>query len=53
MKKTRTKKPANLLQTNKVDAEFDKIPTELSGQLASKVTNLQLPHLRLTCPTCI
>jgi len=45
---------ANVLQTNKVDAQCDKLVTELSWQrFASKVTNLQLSHLYLTCPTCI
>jgi len=41
---------ANVLQTNKVDAQCDKLATELSSQrFASKVANLQLPHVR----TCI
>ena len=44
----------NVLQTNKVDAQCDKLATELSWQrFASKVANLQLPHLHLTYPTCI
>jgi len=45
---------ANVLQTNKVDAQCDKLVTELSWQcFASKVANFQLLHLRLTYPTCI
>jgi len=46
---------ANVLQTNKVDAQCDKLATELSWQrFASKVTNYcQLPHLHLAYPTCI
>jgi len=45
---------ANVLQTNKVDAQCDKLATELSWQcFASKVTNFQLPHLYLTYLTCI
>jgi len=43
-----------VLQTNKVDAQSDKLATELSWQsFASKVTNFQLLHLHLTYPTCI
>jgi len=42
---------ANVLQTNNVDAQCDKLATELSRQrLASKVANLQLSHLHLTYP---
>jgi len=45
---------ANMLQINKVDAQCDKLASELSWQrFASKVANIQLPHLHLTCPTCI
>ena len=45
---------ANVLQTNKVDAQSDKLATELSWQcFASKVANFQLPHVHLTYPTCI
>jgi len=44
----------NVLQTKEVDAQFDKLAPELSWQrFASKVGNLQLPHLHLTYPTCI
>jgi len=40
---------ANVLQTGKVDAQCDKLATELSRQpFASKVANLQLSHLLLT-----
>jgi len=39
---------ANVLQTNNVDAQCDKLATELSWQrFASKVDNFQLPHLHL------
>jgi len=39
---------------NKVDAQCDKLATELSWQrFAPKVVNFQLPHLHLTYPTCI
>jgi len=40
----------NVLQTNKVDAQCDKLATELNKRqrFASKVANLQLPHLHLT-----
>ena len=42
----------NVLQTNKVDAQCDKLVTELNWQrFASKVA--KLPHLHLTYPTCI
>ena len=45
---------ANVLQTNKVDAECDKLATNLSWQcVASKVTNVHLPHLHLTYSICI
>jgi len=45
---------ANVLQTNKVDAQCDKLATELSQQrFASKFASLQLPHLYLTYLTCI
>jgi len=44
---------ANVLQTNKVDTQRDKLATELSWNFVSKVTNLQLPHLHLTYHTCI
>jgi len=45
---------ANVLQTLQVDAQCDKHATELSWQrFASKVANFQLPHLRLSYPTCI
>ena len=45
---------ANVLQTNKVDAQCLKLATELSWErFASKVANLQLPHLHLTYPACI
>jgi len=45
---------ANVLQTNNVDAERDKLTSELSWQyFASKVANFQLPHLHLTYLTCI
>jgi len=45
---------ANMLHTNNVDAQCDKLATELSWQsFASKVANFQLPHLHLTYPTCI
>jgi len=45
---------ANVLQTNNVDAQCDKLATELSWQrFASKLANFQLPHLPLTYPTCI
>jgi len=45
---------ANMLQTNKVDAQRDKLATELSWQcFASKVANLQLLNLHITNPTCI
>ena len=41
----------NVLQTNKVDAQCDKLTTELSWErLESKVTNVQLPHLHLAPP---
>jgi len=44
----------NVLQTNEVDAQYDKLATELSLQcFASTVDNTQLPHLHLTYPTCI
>jgi len=44
---------ANVLQTSKVDAQCDKLATELSWQcFASEVANFQLPHLHLTYPTC-
>jgi len=42
------------VQTNKVDAQCDKLATELSRQcFALKVANLHLTHLHLTYPTCI
>jgi len=42
---------ANVLQTNKVDAECDKLATKLIWQrFTSKVANIQLPHLHLTYP---
>jgi len=42
---------ADVLQTSKVDAQRDKLATELSWQrLASTVANLQLPHLHLVLP---
>jgi len=45
---------ANVLQTNKVDAQCDKPAIELSWQrFSSKVSNFQQPHLHLTYPTCI
>jgi len=45
---------ANVLQTNNVDAQCDKLANKLSWQCcASKVANLQLPNLYLTFPTCI
>jgi len=45
---------ANVLQTNKVDAECDKLATELSWQsFASKVATFQLLHPHLTYPACI
>ena len=38
---------------NKMDAQCDKLATELSWQcFVSKVANLQLPHVHLTYPTC-
>jgi len=41
------------LQTNKVDAQCDKLATELRWQrFASKMANFQLPHRHLTYPTC-
>jgi len=41
----------NVLQTNKVDAQCDKLATKISWQcFASKVGNCQLPHLHLTPP---
>jgi len=45
----------NVLQTKKVhDVQCDKLATELSWQrFATKVGNLNLPHLHLTHPTCI
>jgi len=43
-----------VLQTNQLDAQCDKLATELSWhRFASEVANLQLPHLHLTYPTCI
>ena len=40
--------------TSKVDTPCEKLATELSQQcFASKVTNLQLPHLDLSYATCI
>jgi len=45
---------ANAMQTNKIDAQCDKLATELSWQrFASKVVNFQLPRLHLTYSTCI
>jgi len=45
---------ANVLQTNKVDAQCDKLATELSWQrFVSKVASFHLPHLHLTYPACI
>jgi len=45
---------ANVWQTNEVAAQCGKLATELSWQRsASKVANLQLPHLHLTYPTCV
>jgi len=45
---------ANVLQTNKVGAQCDKLATKLSWQcFTSKVANFQLPHLYLAYPTCI
>jgi len=45
---------ANVLQTSKVDAQCDKLATEVSWQcLASTVASLQLLHLHLTYLTCI
>jgi len=45
---------ANVLQTNKVDAQCDKLATELSWQrFVLKVANFQLPHLHLTYTTRI
>jgi len=42
---------ANVLQTSKVDAQCDKLVTELTWQrFTSEVANLQLPHLHLTTP---
>jgi len=44
----------NVLQTNKVDAQCDKLATELSLQaFASKVVNFQLTNLHLAHLTCI
>ena len=44
----------NVLQTSNVDAQCDKLATELRWQrFASKFANLQLPHLHLTYPICI
>jgi len=41
----------NVLQTNQVDAQCDKLATKLSWEwFASDVTNLQLPHLHLAPP---
>jgi len=43
-----------VLQTSKVDAQCDKLVTELSWQcFASKVANFQLPHLHSTYRICI
>jgi len=45
---------ANVLRANKVDAECDKLATELRWQrLAPKVANCQLPHSVNLYPTCI
>jgi len=45
---------ANVLQTNNVDAQCDKLATELSWQrFASKVAIFQLPQVHLIYPTCI
>jgi len=45
---------ANMLQTNNMDAQCDKLATEQSWQrFTSKVANFQLLHLHLTYPTCI
>jgi len=45
---------ASVLQTNKVDAQCDKLATKLSWKrFASKFAILQLPHLHLTYSTCI
>ena len=45
---------ANVLQTNKVDAQCDKLATELSWQrFTSKIASFQLQQLHLTYPTCI
>jgi len=39
----------NVLQTHKVDAQCDKLATELSWQhFASEVANFQLPHLHVS-----
>jgi len=42
----------NVQQKNKVDAQYDKLATELSWQrFASKVTNVELPHLHFPSRT--
>ena len=43
---------ANVLQTNNVDAQCDKLANERQC-FALKVASFQLPRLRLTYPTCI
>jgi len=44
----------NMLQTNKVVADCDKLATKVSFQrFALKVVNFHVLHMHLTCLTCI